>query len=93
MKLTLRLKENESLKTKIKNKQVNYYLLPENNEDLDIISQFLASFDIISGIFGITLPENTQDTKLLKLTKNIGKSSHKVSFPLVLLFLSILLKI
>ena len=66
MKLTLRLKENESLKTKIKNKQVNYYLLPENNEDLDIISQFLESFDVKSDWFEITLPENTQDTKLLK---------------------------
>ena len=83
MKLTLRLKENESLKTKIKNKQVNYYLLPENNEDLDIISQFLASFDVKSYRFRITLPENTQDTKLLNLTKSIGKSSHKVNFPLI----------
>ena len=80
MKLTLRVKENESLKTKIKNKQVNYDLLPENNEDLDIISQFLASFDVKSYYFEITSPENTQDSKLLNLTKSIGKSSHEVNF-------------
>ena len=78
MKLTLRIKENEPLKTKFKNKEVDYYLLPENNEELDIISQFLASFDIKSNLLEITLPENTQDTKLLNLTKSIGKSSHKV---------------
>ena len=78
MKLTLRVKENKSLKTKIKNKEVDYFLLPENNEDLGIISQFLASFDIKSNLLEITLPENTQDTKLLNLTKSIGKSSHKV---------------
>ena len=83
MKLTLRVKENELLKTKIKNKQVDYYLLPENNEDLDTISLFLESFDIKSELFDLTLPENTEDTKLLNLTKSIGKSSHKVNFPLI----------
>ena len=80
MKLTLRIKENESLKTKIKNRIVRYDLLPENNEDLDITSQFLASFDVKSYEFEIKLPENTQDTKLLNLTEKIGKSSHEVSF-------------
>ena len=78
MRILTFIKENETLKSKMNSNVVDFYQFPKNNEELDIISQFLAAFDIKSRYFDITLPTNIQDIKLLNFTKNIGKSNHVV---------------
>ena len=78
MRILTFIKENETLKSKIISKIVDYKLFPKNNEELDIISQFLAVYYIKSSFFQITLPKNIQDMKLLEFTKNVGKSNHEV---------------
>ena len=78
IKLAVLIKEKSILKSSLENETINLHLCPQNDEELDVISQFLASFDINAHFFDLTLPENTEDMTLLNFTKNIGKSGHKV---------------
>ena len=78
MSLAVKIKESETLKTQIKSKRVNFSLSPINNEELTVVSTFLSTFDVVTDTITITLPVNTQDSVLLTLTENIGKSTHEV---------------
>ena len=78
MSLAVKIKESETLKTQIKSKRVNFKLSPTNNEELTIVSTFLSTYDVVTDTITITLPVNTQDSVLLTLTENIGKSTHEV---------------
>ena len=78
MSLAVKIKESETLKTQIKSKRVNFKLSPINNEELTIVSTFLSTYDVVTDTITITLPVNTQDSVLLTLTENIGKSTHEV---------------